>query len=409
MAGRIRSTKKLSQRIDREYFKRPYPIARWRRILSLALTAIGLAWVGSSMAGSGSVFTAGPLSRPHRLLESNCATCHAAEAAFGRKTSEQACLTCHEGPSHQAQQTFTPTCMSCHLEHRGADRLAVTSDASCTQCHASLRTRDGALRVAANIAGFDSSHPEFALLKTGAADPGTVKFSHEAHLKAGLRGPEGPVQLACTSCHMLEVRNGRVGPDIAAVNFDKHCASCHALEFHRRIDKALPHGQPEAALAFARQALAAYITEHPGDVNIVEPPLDPRILAPRPGPAGNAAEWIRRAMEDTETLMWRKTCIECHTPSGKRIPEAKIPRRWMGRARFGHDAHQLVACTECHRSAAASKSAADILLPGVATCQECHRASGPSASANCSECHVYHDWSKAKPVGSKAAIRDLLR
>jgi hypothetical protein len=205
------------------------------------------------------------------------------------------------------------------------------------------------------------------------------------------------------------VSNGRLQPDISTANFEQHCERCHRLEFHRRVDTVLPHDKPEVAVAFAREALAAYIAEHPADVNIIEPPLDPRILAPRPGPAGNAAEWIRRALEDTETLMWRKACIECHTPAGRQIPEAKINQHWMGRMRFDHAAHQLVTCTECHASAAASKAAADILLPGIATCRQCHRASGASASANCSECHVYHDWSKAKPVESKATIRDLLR
>ncbi len=43
--ARIRNTKKLSQRIDREYFKRLYPIPRWRRLLSIVATGIGLAWV----------------------------------------------------------------------------------------------------------------------------------------------------------------------------------------------------------------------------------------------------------------------------------------------------------------------------------------------------------------------------
>src|SRR6185436_5803129 len=193
MAGRIRTTKKLSQRIDREYFKRLYPIPRWRRILSLAFCVFGLAWVAwSSIAGSGSVFNAGPLARSHHLLEGNCATCHTASSAFGSKTSEEACLTCHGGPGHKEQQTFAPTCMSCHVEHRGADHLASTNDATCTQCHGNLQTKDGKLNVAANVTGFDTSHPEFKLLKPGTTDPGTIKFGHEVHMKAGLRGPEGP-------------------------------------------------------------------------------------------------------------------------------------------------------------------------------------------------------------------------
>jgi hypothetical protein len=243
----------------------------------------------------------------------------------------------------------------------------------------------------------------------GAADPGTVKFGHEVHMKAGLRGPDGPTQLQCASCHTLESKDGRLGPAISTANFEDHCETCHRLEFHRRVAQVLPHDKPEVVLAFARQALTEYIAANPGDVNLVDPPLDPRILTPRPGPAGNAAEWIRRAMEDTQTLMWRKTCIECHTPTPAfEIPEAQIKDRWMTGARFDHTAHQLVACAECHGSAAASKVTADVLLPGVATCQQCHRPGRAAASANCSECHVYHDWSKAKPVDSKTTIRELL-
>ena len=288
--------------------------------------------------------------------------------------------------------------------------MASTKDTSCTQCHGNLQTKDGKLNVAANVTGFDTSHPEFKLLKPGTMDPGAIKFGHEVHMKAGLRGKDGPTQLECASCHTLQPIEGRLGPEISTANFEKHCESCHRLEFNRRIDKVLPHDKPEVVLAFAQKALAEYIKEHPGDVNIVEPALDPRILTPRPGPAGNAAEWIRRGMEDTQTLMWRKTCIECHTPTQSlEIRKAQITEHWMTGARFDHSAHQLVACAECHGSAKTSKATADILLPGIATCQTCHRDARASASANCSECHVYHDWSKAKPVDSKTTIQELLR
>lgn len=410
MAGRTRSTKTLSQRIDREYFKRLYPIPRWRRLLTLIFSGIGLAWVAwSSAAGSGEVFNAGPLARAHHLLEGNCATCHAAESAFGRKTSDQTCQTCHNAPDHKEQQAETPSCMSCHVEHRGADRLTSMNDASCTQCHGNLVTRDGKLKVAAKITGFDTGHPDLRVKMPGATDPGTIKFGHEVHMKAGLRGPQGPVQLECSTCHRLTTSGSRLGPEISTVNFEDHCESCHRLEFHRRVDKVLPHEKPEAVLTFAREALGDYIAAHPGDVNIVEPALDPRILTPRPGPAGNAAEWIRRAMEDTQTLMWRKTCIECHTSTQAReIPEARIAKRWMAAARFDHAPHQLVACAECHGKAATSKATADILLPDIGTCQQCHRSGRASASADCAECHVYHDWSKAKPVDSKRTIQELL-
>jgi hypothetical protein len=196
---------------------------------------------------------------------------------------------------------------------------------------------------------------------------------------------------------------------MSVANFKDHCESCHPLEFHRRIKERLPHDKPEVALAFARRTLTAYIAAHPNDVNLVEPALDPKIMTPHLGPAGTPAEWIRRAMEDTETLMWRKSCIECHTPTPQReIPKAEIPTVWFKNAAFNHMGHQTVGCAECHGMAKDSKLTSDVLLPGIATCQACHRAESPNAATNCTECHKYHDWSKAKPIDTQRTIRELL-
>ena len=218
--ARTRSTKSLSQRIDREYFKRLYPIPRWRRILSLAVTGVGLAWIfASSVGNSGAVFNAGPLSKGHHILEDNCSTCHTGTALWGRKVEEQACVACHDGPQHKEQQTFAPACLSCHVEHRG--NAVAVNDASCTQCHENLQTKDdGKSRVAAKVTGFDETHPEFAALKAP-ADPGTIKFGHEVHLKADLRGPNGPEQLVCGSCH----KPVGAGP-MSTVTFQDHCERC---------------------------------------------------------------------------------------------------------------------------------------------------------------------------------------
>ncbi len=76
----------------------------------------------------------------------------------------------------------------------------------------------------------------------------------------------------------------------------------------------------------------------------------------------------------------------------------------MKNAWFDHKAHQLVACTECHTDAPRSQRTEDVLLPGIATCQKCHHEGRGAAVSECYECHVYHDWSKAKPVKSAATI-----
>src|SRR5580692_9227071 len=178
MAGRTRTTKKLAQRIDLNYFKRAYPIPRWRRILTVVVTVIGLAWlIGAGLRGKQSAYNAGPLSHSHQLLTRNCAACHRSEATFGKKVSDTACLSCHDGPIHQEQQTFTPVCMDCHVEHQGAFRLSVVRDEACTQCHANLKTKSGRLTVAAKVTSFAGGHPEFSAVQR--ADPGTVKLNHQ--------------------------------------------------------------------------------------------------------------------------------------------------------------------------------------------------------------------------------------
>src|SRR5437763_649268 len=162
MPGRTRTTKKLAQRIDRDYFKRLFTIPRWRRILSFALTGIALLWLAwHSFARNSDVYTSGPIKSSHAAFGNNCAACHAANAAFGRKVTDDACLSCHDGPIHQANQTFTPHCTECHVEHTGALQLSRTNDAGCTQCHANLKAKSGNVKVAANIRSFDNGHPEF--------------------------------------------------------------------------------------------------------------------------------------------------------------------------------------------------------------------------------------------------------
>ncbi len=173
MAGRIRTTKKLAQRINLDYFKTLHGIPRWRRILSGVFVIAGLGWLGwYALAGSPKPYNAGPLGHAHALLGQKCSACHVSQASFQKSATDQACLGCHDGPIHHADQTFTPSCSNCHVEHQGTFRLASTSDRACTQCHADLTTTHGPSKFVSNIRGFDSSHPEFAVLRGGYSDPG---------------------------------------------------------------------------------------------------------------------------------------------------------------------------------------------------------------------------------------------
>jgi hypothetical protein len=372
MAGRTRTTKKLAQRIDLNYFKRVYPIPRWRRILSIAVVGTGVAWLGwAGLTGKQSAFNAGPLAKGHTILTNNCSSCHVFAGGFGTHVTETACQSCHNAPAHQAKQTFTPACTSCHVEHQGAFRLSATNDSSCTQCHGDLKTTDGNLRFASSISSFGSGHPEFAAVRPEhAPDPGTIKLSHQVHLKSELKGPNGPVQLQCADCH---------GRTSRAPTYAQHCASCHPLVFDSRFTEPVPHQNTKLVHDFVVR---------------------------------NQAN-LAQTLEDAERLLWQKTCKECHVltyPAPEARPEilkSAIPVKWMIHAKFDHEAHQLVTCTECHAQTKTSNITADVLLPGITTCQKCHSGAKTAADSRCSACHDYHDWSKAKPVSSVHAITDF--
>src|SRR5450755_4923148 len=101
MAGRTRTTKKLAQRINLNYFKELHGIPRWRRILSGILTVAGLLWLGYYVvSGSPKPFNAGPVSHAHSMIGGKCTTCHVSQASFSQPVTDKACLACHDGPIH---------------------------------------------------------------------------------------------------------------------------------------------------------------------------------------------------------------------------------------------------------------------------------------------------------------------
>ena len=81
---RSRTTKKLAQRIDLNYFLEPRPLRQWRFRLSLAALALALAWIGWHAARrDNDVYSAGKLSAAHAVFSNRCSACHvtAGEAA----------------------------------------------------------------------------------------------------------------------------------------------------------------------------------------------------------------------------------------------------------------------------------------------------------------------------------------
>ena len=99
--ARTRTTKKLAQRIDLNYFKRPTPYKRAKLWLSVLVPLLALGWMAwRGIARDSRVYSSGRMSEAHAVLEKQCAVCHVQKAGeFSSKAADSACLACHDGPS----------------------------------------------------------------------------------------------------------------------------------------------------------------------------------------------------------------------------------------------------------------------------------------------------------------------
>ena len=450
--ARTRTTKKLAQRIDLNYFKRPTRLKRARFWLSVLAPLLALIWIAErTILKDARVYSSGRLSEPHAVLETQCAACHVQQAgASSAKASDAACLSCHDGPMHHAVSAASReklACAECHTEHRGRIDIAAASNQACAKCHADLNVEHGPTRFAAHIRSFEDGHPEFAAVRevggVAASDPGTIKLNHAIHMKQIRRGPNGPlVQLECGDCHrpaaahvnwkfadakyseastqysdsdeLIEAKvetvaaRPKTGRELMApAKFGTACASCHLLTFDKRFDDGVPHDKPEVVHAFLLKRFTAYIAAHPAELrevrnpdrDIAEKPAAPMVRSYTP------KEWIATRTGEAEELLWRKTCKQCHAlvPGAgidglPGVANAKTTVQWMLHAKFDHDAHRGFSCVSCHEKALTSTQSRDVLVPGIATCRTCHAPGPEHAESRCFECHTYHDWSKRKEI-----------
>jgi hypothetical protein len=370
------------------------------------------------------VWAPGRLAMPHRFFQHDCAQCH---KTVWHNVVHTACQTCHDGPLHHANQPFTPGCATCHLEHRGGQStLTAIDEHACTQCHADLHTADRSpLQFAQTIRSFTAGHPEFAVhvrlpdqpnpsrvrLSAHASDTAQIKLNHALHLKPDLPGLHGFAQLTCSDCHHLDAQGAYMQP----IDYTKHCAACHTLEFDARFPKqTVPHASPKGVHAFLVNTFTQYFLEHLEECEArVQQPLRRR---PGHPPTREEAQSLKACADggvsEAEKLLFDdKTCKECHVL--QRIPDEPhpvvvapaIPQRWLPHSVFNHQVHARAGrtCEDCHTQARTSQHTSDVLLPGIETCQQCHTASG-GVRLTCVTCHVYHDNQHAA-VGGQLATR----
>lgn len=402
--ARIRTTKKLAARIELEYFKRSHPFRRWLRLLSFGGVAIAIAGlVVLAVRGDQRIYTSGPVSTRHAMFGADCARCHVLEAArpmvasaaapagkpplaFWLRAADAACLNCHDGPVHHDNQIFTPRCASCHVEHEGHVALASLTDPHCVQCHADLKTKGQVPKFGPAIRHFATGHPEFAVLRAGQKDTARMKLNHEKHLKAGLRGPKGPVQMTCSDCHRASLTAapwpfsqvsmaGSADPSGGAqatiqgqgaymhpIEYEPHCAGCHILDFDPRLQGVVaPHEEPQVIHAF----LLAKFTEVPP-----QPPEQPKVEEEEEG----RSRLPGRRRGTTEVLEENQEAEERprRLPGRRAGPEAeeKESREEGGRARLPGRGRAEEAQESPSESIAGRVKNAERFL--FKKCQECH-------------------------------------
>jgi hypothetical protein len=355
--ARTRTTKKIAQRIDLNYFRRPTPLKRAKLWLSVLAPLLALIWVGEhAVLKDVRVYSSGRLSEPHAMLEKQCGLCHVKTTGeFSAKANLFACLNCHDGPTHHSLDLSQNDCVSCHSEHRGRINISSPSNAACAACHSNLRAHRGRPGYANQIQSFENGHPEFAALRPAggiaARDKGTIKLNHAIHMRPIRTGATGSeVQLSCGNCHApnaapppvtysdakyvnanisyLEKREsassgaGTATPRhppsgwelMAPVKFANACSGCHLLTFDKRFDYGVPHDTPEIVRAFLVRAFREYIAAHPGELR-VQRDAGPGLTG-RPFPPAvrvvTPAQWVNERTAEAEDLLWRKTCKQCH-------------------------------------------------------------------------------------------------
>lgn len=259
-------------------------------------------------------FNTGPLSRHHRALENDCASCHEPES-LGRGAAvpervlqvlndrfrngapsftriDQSCQKCHTTHDfHEPNVVENRSCSACHEEHQGPGPMPTVTTLDCAACH-----NDGAImqasaelgkqipashfRLNPKVAGaawarpntlklprpvdgyttvfasFSEGHPPFQLHRENFREADVLRFNHQRHLEgADIPPTKLGTKLDCAYCHQPEP-NGRF---MKRVTFEANCQECHALQFDvKNPSFQLPHGDAQLVRTFLRTLPAQY-------------------------------------------------------------------------------------------------------------------------------------------------------
>ena len=258
-------------------------------------------------------------------------------------------------------------------------------------------------------------------------DRGDIKFNHAAHLgPKGVKDQHGKTVFLtdnCQACHVPDPGGRYMQP----ITYQQHCVQCHPLLFDNQNfpGDAVPHARPDIVRGFLTQKYTLTVLNQKQSLVESQPPR-PLPGQPDRGPLNVdqakrleelVAQAERIAQDHTRVVKSRGGCKLCHTVSettgdGTWTVEApQMPTRWLPHSQFGHTAHRMLGCTECHHNVAQSRDTGDVLMPTIADCRECHisesgtpRRKSQTALAHemkssCVLCHIYHQRSAEQPSG----------
>lgn len=340
---------------------------------------------------------------------------------------DQSCLTCHqEFGFHQPTLPHDYSCMACHQEHRGMGRLAPPRDTHCQVCHGDEAVMMASTKLGEEIPveafsyariahgglvtfdasrpatgythvfkSFEQGHPEFQIHREQLEDEHALRFNHALHLGDRMPSVKGQ-KLQCGDCHKPDAS----GAGFLRVNFKDNCQACHAVQFDPgNPGLEVPHGDVEAVRGFLRSLPRQYadLALRQGKTSSGDQEAfaleQLRALAAR-YPTGEELEQAVFLNRDPSRGHFAG-CAYCHavTPKeqgGFSVEPPRIPDVWMPHARFHHESHRQMACTDCH-PATSSHETRDVLLPKLSNCISCHSPQGGVAHS-CVTCHGYHNF-----------------
>lgn len=421
LAGKEEDTKSLDEKKIEEKIKYVsgyklstglFTKARLSLLGVVLLTGLTVFWIAGKDKAA---LSPGVLSNAHTQFNNKCSKCH---TVAWQTVPDKTCLECHKTNPHNENELFTPNCVQCHPEHMGNPRLADIDNKFCIQCHSDLKLKDyiPSSTYETQILSFNTGHPEFAVEirlaeqngdiirvrfndKDNLKDNTPIKLNHKLHLKPNLRGPNGPENLRCETCHQVDTNGEYTFP----IEYEKDCARCHPLEFDPRFgNKVIPHEAPAMVREFLQKSYTQYAINNSNRLGL--------------GNANAVKQWVSLSVKDAEDVIFRKKCTECHTIEEDnlldgglpKIAEPKIPLRWLPHSTFDHELHVKnlgLKCSSCHE-AEKSEMTTNVLMPSINQCQECHSPEG-GAKTECVLCHLYHQRKETAAMEGSKSIKEI--